>query len=111
MDTYIAPKVIALTDASTIVVDASLGNDFTVTLGGSRTMGIPSNPHNGQKIEFELTQDGTGSRLITWASGSGGYTFGGSSAPTLNATAAASDVVAFRYSSGAGRWQYLGIRP
>src|SRR5512142_3555486 len=37
----VSPSVVALTDATTIAVDASLGNDFSVTLGGNRTLGAP----------------------------------------------------------------------
>ena len=55
----VAPAVVALTDAGTIAVDASLGNDFRVTIGGNRTMGTPANPADGQKITFQVTQ-GTG---------------------------------------------------
>ena len=54
----------ALTDAATIVVDASLGNDFTVTLGGNRILGNPSNPVNGQRILFAIRQDLTRRRAI-----------------------------------------------
>ena len=41
----LAPAVVDLTDAATIAVDASLGNDFRVTLGASRTMGEPVQSH------------------------------------------------------------------
>src|SRR6266436_2711166 len=49
----VAPTVVALTDAATIAVNASLGNDFRVTLGGNRTMGTPSNPADGEQIVFQ----------------------------------------------------------
>src|SRR5271154_7003339 len=52
----VAPAVVNLTDATTIAVDASLGNDFRVTIGGNRTMGDPANPSNGQEIIFQVTQ-------------------------------------------------------
>lgn len=96
---------VALTDASTITVDASLGNLFRVTLGGSRTMGAPSNATDGQQILFELLQDGTGSRTITWTSGSGGYQFDAQT-PVLQTAAAKRDYVAFTYSTAATRWLY-----
>jgi len=54
-----------LTDASTIAVDASLGNMFTVTLGGNRTLGNPTNAVDGQRILFRIRQDGTGTRTLT----------------------------------------------
>ena len=53
-----APAVVALTDAPAIAVDASLGNDFRVTLAGNRTMENPANPTDGQKIVFQITQGG-----------------------------------------------------
>ena len=46
----VAPTVVLLSDASTIALDASLGNDFRVTISGNRTMGNPSNAVDGQKI-------------------------------------------------------------
>lgn len=64
-----SPTPVALTDAATIASDASLlpafGGTFTVTLGGNRTLGNPTNPTSGQKILWRLKQDGTGSRTIT----------------------------------------------
>lgn len=56
----------ALTDQATIATDASLGNIFTVTLGGNRTMGAPTNPHTGESITYQITQDGTGGRTLAW---------------------------------------------
>ena len=37
-----AAAIIGLTDAATIAVDMSLGNNFSVTLGGNRTLGNPT---------------------------------------------------------------------
>lgn len=109
---YLAPKVTALTDGSSIATNAALGNDFSVTIAGNRTMAAPSSPLDGQKIMYAIKQDTTGSRLITWTSGTGGFSFGSGSAPTLSTTASDLDLVAFRYSAAAGgatgRWCYMG---
>lgn len=102
---FTAPKVVALTDAATIAVNAALGNDFRVTLGGSRTMGAPSNPSDGQQIVFQLTQDGTGSRIVTW---NAAYDFGAVSAPTLSTAAAKVDLVRFVYNATLTKWAYQG---
>jgi hypothetical protein len=108
---YLAPAVAALTDGATISVNAALGNVFTVTLGGNRAMGAPSNPVDGQVIRFRVTQDGTGSRTLTWNSV---YDFGSGSAPTLTTTAYKTDILAFEYvattidGSPLDRWCYLG---
>jgi len=55
----------ALTDAATIATNAALGNQFTVTLAGNRTLGNPTNPSNRQKVTWILKQDSTGGRTIT----------------------------------------------
>jgi hypothetical protein len=108
MSGHLAPKSVSLTDAATIVVDASQGNDFYVTLGGNRTIAAPLNPADGQSILFELIQDSTGSRTVTWTSGAGGYAFGSGSAPVLSTSAGATDQVGFRYSARKAEWLSLG---
>lgn len=40
---------VALSDAATISIDLNNGYDFTVTLGGNRTLGAPSNVRHGKK--------------------------------------------------------------
>jgi hypothetical protein len=84
---------VALTDAATIAVDMSLGNNFSVTLGGNRTLGDPSNVTAGQSGVIVITQDGTGSRTLAYAGTK--YKFAGGTAPTLTTTAAAVDVLAY----------------
>jgi hypothetical protein len=97
-----APPV-ALTDAATIAVNAALGNLFRVTLAGNRTLGAPTNPSDGQVISFEITQDGTGSRTLAYASA---YEFSTTLAsPTLSTAAGKVDLLSFRYSSVASKWR------
>jgi hypothetical protein len=105
MDGALAPLVTTLTDAATIAVDASLGNDFEVTLGGNRTMGPPANPTNHQTIVFVIIQDGTGNRTLTWDAK---YSFGIGVAPTLTTTAGGADVIAFKYVSAKNEWLFMG---
>jgi hypothetical protein len=98
----IAPAVVALTDAATISVDASLGNDFRVTLGASRTMGNPANPADGQQIVFQITQGSGGSAAITWGTA---YEFStGLPQPTLSTTAGQLDLLGFIYDAGRQTW-------
>jgi hypothetical protein len=104
----LVPSVSALTDGASIAVNASLGNVFTVTIAGNRTMAAPTNHTAGQTIQFHITQDGTGSRTISWASGASGYNFGAGSAPTLTTTAGDTDIVGFSYDATQGEWCYLG---
>ena len=91
-----------LTDAATIAVDASLGNDFRVTIAGNRTMGTPANPADGQKITFQVTQGTAGSYTLSWASG---YEFSaGLPQPTLSTTAGDTDLLCFIYNSAKSAW-------
>ena len=83
---------VALTDASTVAVDLSLGNNFTLTLAGNRTLAAPSNVTAGQSGVIVVTQDGTGSRTLAYNSA---YKFAGGTAPTLTTTASAVDVLAY----------------
>ena len=83
---------VALTDAATVAVDLSLGNNFTLTLAGNRTLGAPTNVTAGQSGVIVVTQDGTGSRTLAYNSV---YKFAGGTAPTLTTTASAVDVLAY----------------
>ncbi len=104
--TAIAPTVVNLTDAATITVDASQGNDFRVTLGGNRAIGNPANPADGQVIAFVLTQPASGGpHTVTWGSA---YSFGSGSAPTLSTAAGASDLMAFKWVNAKGKALFMG---
>lgn len=82
----------SLTDAATIAVDFSLGNNFDVILGGNRTLGVPTNPGRGQSGVIDLWQDGTGSRLLSFA---WCWQFPGGTAPTLSTGKFTRDVLAY----------------
>lgn len=56
----------ALTDAATVAVDWSAGINFTVTLGGNRTLGNPTNGVPGTWRRIQVTQDATGSRTLAY---------------------------------------------
>jgi hypothetical protein len=83
--------ITALTDGATITPDFAVANNFSVTLGGNRTLANPSNLTAGQSGSIFLTQDGTGSRVLSW--GSYWDFAGGGTAPTLSTAASAVDRV------------------
>jgi hypothetical protein len=98
----VAPAVVNLTDAVTIAVDASLGNDFRVTIAGNRTMGNPANPANGQQIIFQVTQGSGGSFTLSWGSS---YEFSADlPQPSLSTTAGQTDLLGFIYNAAKGTW-------
>lgn len=98
----LAPAVVVLTDAGTIAVDASQGNDFRVTIAGNRTLGNPANPTDGQKIVFHVAQGSGGGFTLAYGSG---YEFStGLPQPTLSNTAGDTDLLAFVYNAQKGKW-------
>lgn len=104
----VIPATAALTDATTISLDASLANIFTVTLGGNRTLGTPTNPTAHQMIIVEVTQDATGSRTLSYSSA---YEFSaGAPAPILSTPAGVTDYLLFIYSGAASKWRFLDAR-
>lgn len=78
----------ALTDGATITPDFAVANNFSVTLGGNRTLANPSNLTAGQSGSIFISQDGTGSRTLAYGSQ---YDFIGGTAPTLSTAASAVD--------------------
>jgi hypothetical protein len=98
----LAPAVVPLTDAPTIAVDASLGDDFRVTLAGNRTMGAPSNATGGQQIIFQVTQGAGGQFALSWDSG---YEFSASlPQPSLSTAAGQTDLLGFIYDAVRSKW-------
>lgn len=81
-------EITTLTDGSSITPDMADSNNFTVTLGGNRTLANPSNLTAGQSGSIFIVQDGTGSRTLAYGTQ---YDFIGGTAPTLTTTANAVD--------------------
>ena len=78
----------ALSDGSTITPDFDTAQNFSVTLGGNRTLANPNNIDAGQTGSIFVTQDGTGSRTLAFGNK---FAFAGGTAPTLTTTASAVD--------------------
>lgn len=87
-------KVVTLTDAATITLDASLANNFRVVLGGNRTLANPTNLIDGQVFNVRILQDDTGGRTLDFGSM---YAFPGGVAPTLTAAADSLDFMSCQY--------------
>jgi hypothetical protein len=103
----VAPAVVALADAATIAVDASLGNDFRVTIAGNHAMGTPTNPTDGQKITVQVTQGTGGPFTLSWSSA---YQFSAAlPQPTLSTTAGDTDLLCFIYNAAKGTWLFVAF--
>jgi hypothetical protein len=105
--TAIPVASVALTDASTIATDASLGNYFRVTLGGNRTLGNPTNGVDGQRIIWEIIQDGSGTRTLALDTK---FALGTDlTAITLTTTLNKRDFLGAIYNSTADKWYVIAF--
>lgn len=84
--------ITALTDGVTVTPDFAAANNFSLTIGGNRTLANPTNLTAGQSGVIVITQDGTGSRTLAYGSY---WKFASGTAPTLTTTASAVDVLAY----------------
>ena len=89
-------EITVLTDGATITPDFADSNNFSVTLGGNRTLANPTNLTAGQSGCIWITQDGTGSRTLAYGSY---WDFTGGTAPTLTTTAGAVDCLVYAVQS------------
>ena len=82
--------ITTLTDQAIITPDFGASANFAVTLAGNRTLANPFNLVAGQSGSIFVTQDGTGSRTLSFGSK---FHFVGGTAPTMTTTASAVDRV------------------
>ncbi len=103
---------VTLTDAATILVDASLVNAFVgifdLTLTGDHLLGNPSNPQfDGQGVIFRVKQGPGGNHLLTYDTL---YGFGSDvTSPTLSTAAGAIDYITARWDATSGLWHVLAV--
>jgi hypothetical protein len=89
-DVWASGAVVALTDGASIAVNMSTGFNFSVTLGGNRTLVNPNSPKVGQTGFIRVAQDGVGSRTLTLSSS---YVTQGGGGVALTASPGAVDVL------------------
>lgn len=105
----VTPDALGNSGAS-IAIDASTGNFFRITANtASWTLANPTNPTDGQKIIIEITQDGTGSRVVTFGTAFNFNT--GIGTPVLSTAAGKRDYLGLVYNGGAGKWDCLAFEP
>lgn len=85
-------NIATLTDGATITPNFGANNNFTVTLGGNRTLANATNITAGQSGIIYVVQDSTGSRTLSYGSI---WRFPGNTAPTLSTAANAVDALVY----------------
>jgi len=81
----------ALADGATVAWNMNSGTFATLTLGGNRTMALPSNLKDGSAI-LKVKQDGTGSRTLAW---NAAFKWSMGTAPVLSTGANKTDAFSF----------------
>lgn len=100
---------VTLSDAATVALDASLGSVFNLTAAGNRTILVPTNPTDGQKIIINHTASG-GARTLTLTTGSAGSFIFGTDITTIAATASGkTDVIGCIYDLGTNKWRVVAV--
>ena len=84
--------ITALTDGATITADFAAANNYSLTIGGNRTLANPTNQTAGQSGAIVITQDGTGGRTLAYGAN---WKFAGGTVPVLTTTAGAVDVLVY----------------
>ena len=88
-----------LADGATVAPDGMNGRNFLWTIGGNRTLGAITRCSVNDTFLIEVTQDGTGNRILAWASGVY-YRAGG--LPKLSTAAGGKDYLQLRVISADG---------
>jgi len=88
IDGVLAATITTLTDGVTITPAFTDSCNFTVTLGGNRTLANPTGLVAGQSGSIFVVQDATGGRTLAFGSY---WDFANGTAPTLTTTANAVD--------------------
>lgn len=94
------PPVVVTFSATAMTVNCALSNVFTTTFTANVTSAPTiSNPNDGQTINWFITQDGTGSRTMTWPTS---FKWPGGTAGVLSTAASAVDLVVATYRASTG---------
>jgi len=99
----ITPAISTVPYAATIAVNAASATVFRVTMTGNLTLAAPTNPTEGQRIEFELTASGA-ARTIAWASGATGFKFGTTVPAPTTVAQNTTTVVGATYRTSTNAW-------
>lgn len=90
---WAAGALTVLTDQTTVAVDMSAGINFSLAIGGNRTLANPTNTKVGQCGAIRITQDATGGRTLAFGTS---WKFAGGTDPTLSTAADTVDILFYQ---------------
>jgi len=96
------PTVVLTFSATAMVMNCALSNSFTTVFTANVTVAPTfTNLRSSQTINWRITQDGTGSRTMTWPAS---FKWPGAAVPTLSTVAGAVDLLTATYYPDTGFW-------
>lgn len=102
------PTIVTLPYSSSLNTNTTAGDIFDVTLNGNATLENPTNPVNGKTLRWRITQDSTGSRLVTL--GSKFVVPSTATSPLVfSTTASTTDLLAATYHAGRDKWDIIAF--
>ncbi len=107
--TRLGTRVVALTDGATPALNAKLGDVFTLSAAGDRTIAVPSNPISGQRIIIRHTASGA-NRTLALNTGAGGFRFGTSITGLTITTSGLTDYIECVYNATASKWDVINYQ-
>lgn len=105
----VTKRVVAVAASSnTYTINGDTTDIATFTLAATNTIAAPSGtPVDGDMLTMLVSQDGTGSRTVTW---NAIFTFSSDlPQPTLSTGASKVDRIAFMYNVAVTKWQCIGV--
>lgn len=97
---------VTLADGATPALDASLGDTFTLTAGGNRTIAVPSNPTANQKITIKHVASAA-DRTLALNTGAGGFRFGTDITALTATTSGKTDYIGCIYNATDSKWDVV----
>lgn len=98
---------VTLTDQATITTDATASSLFRVTLGGNRTLAAPTGAYDGQRIQWDISQDAVGGRTLNLDPK---FRFGVDiPSLALSSTPSKTDLLGAQYDAGADVWRVIAL--
>jgi hypothetical protein len=97
---------VTLTDGATPALDASLGDVFTLSAAGDRTIAVPSNPVSGQKIIIVHYASG-GARTLALNTGANGFSFGSDITALTQTVSGKYDYIGCVWNAALSKWNVV----
>jgi hypothetical protein len=95
---------VALIDTASVPLDAKQGNHFRLRANGNRTVSVPTDPTDGQRILVEHVAVGAARTLTLTTGSAGAFAFGATITGLVQTASGRTDVIECVYSAAAARW-------